>query len=567
MLPRRSLQIGAVGTGVDGRHYRLVAPIQKGGMGELYLAEMVRSGSSPQRVVIKRLLADLLDDDKYIKMFRTEAAVMARLQHPNIVKLLDTPVIDHAQCLAMEFVYGRNLQQILHRHEQLRRAIPVRLTLSIIAQVMQGLHYAHTFLEPDGHPLQLVHRDVTPGNVLVGYNGAVKLTDFGIAKSKMSLVSTTVGIVKGKARYLAPEQILGEAASPRSDVYSAAVVTVELLSGEPLFERASLPKTLHAIVHGERPDLASYLPQARPPLVAALDRALAVDARRRPPTAEVFAQYLLRAVRDYGGLASGPDVGSYLQSVFKDRIPLPPLGSDIDLPTVSGPPPTMSGPAPTPIPYRERLGEAPITDTAPAPVTDERPTSDGEDGPTFILRGDATGTDSQSPSFTEAISALALVQGDRSPQVPVTQPAPAIAKAGRGVAARGFAVGLVIGIGATLGLQGLVGKVSKDRTREPRTAAPNPRAAVVPAYLDVMSPEGAQVILDGRPLEDRAPVFNIELLPGVHSLEVSRGRYRRKWSFEANAGDQIEARGRLRRYSSGRSTAPPGNGTTGVRRR
>ncbi len=319
LLPRKSLSVGAMGRGDEGRRYRLLAPIDRGGMGELFLAEMTAPGQDSAYVVLKRLLADLLDDDKYVSMFHSEAAVMSKLNHGNIVRVFDMPVIDGAPCLAMEYVRGRNVQQILTRHDELGTKIPPAIVLRIMADVLDGLAYAHDFHLEDGTPLNLVHRDVTPGNVLVSFDGDVKLTDFGIAKSQMSAVSTTVGIVKGKARYLSPEQILGEAATPSSDVFSAASVICEMLTGTPTFDRASVPKTLYAIVNGNRPNLEEALDFRAPLLVQTLDRALASKPPDRIKTAAEFRDQLEAAMRLLpNGRADREAVGAYISQLFAD---------------------------------------------------------------------------------------------------------------------------------------------------------------------------------------------------------------------------------------------------------
>ncbi len=314
LLPRRALPVGAVGVGEHG-HYRIVLPLDRGGMGELFVAE--RLGSA-ERVVIKRLLADLLDEDKYLAMFRSEADVMGSLQHPHIVRLVDTPSFESSQCLALELVHGRSVQQILARHDRTQSKMPPQIAVWIMIRVLRALDYAHNFSLADGRPLKLVHRDVSPGNILIGYDGAVKLTDFGIAKSQMSLVSTTVGIVKGKARYLAPEQILGEAASPRSDIFSAAAVLAEMLSGVPTFDRQSVPKTLFAIVNGQRPDLSALLPFRATMLVACVDRALMVDSTTRFANAGDFADALERALVELPATDSEA-VGRYLAQLFEGQ--------------------------------------------------------------------------------------------------------------------------------------------------------------------------------------------------------------------------------------------------------
>ncbi|MCK6547281.1 serine/threonine protein kinase, partial [Myxococcota bacterium] len=318
LLPRRSLSIGAIGRGDANRRYRLVASIDKGGMGELFLAEAHAPGQAPRYVVIKRLLADLIDDDKYVAMFANEAEVMSKLDHPNIVRVFDLPVIDGTQCLAMEYVRGRNVQQILARTEDLGQHIPPPVVLRAMSLVLRGLDHAHNYKLPDGRPLDLVHRDVTPGNVLVSFDGDVKLTDFGIAKHQMSAVSTTVGIVKGKARYLAPEQILGEQATPRSDVFSAAGVTLEMLTGVPVFDKGSVPKTLYAIVHGERMDVEQALGFRAPLLVQLLNRALATDPKQRIQTARELADGFEAAARLLGKPVDRDGTGRWLRELYAD---------------------------------------------------------------------------------------------------------------------------------------------------------------------------------------------------------------------------------------------------------
>lgn len=319
VLPRRGLSVGAIGHGSEGRRYRLLAPMQRGGMGELFLTRVSQPGRPDRQVVIKRLLADLVDDPKYVEMFKSEAWVMQALEHENIVRVYDTPIIDRAQCLAMELVRGKSAQQILARCEEKGARVPPTVALGVMAKILRALEYAHGFRLDDGAPLNLVHRDVSPGNVLVSYEGDVKLTDFGIAKSQMSVVSTTVGIVKGKARYLAPEQILGEPASPRSDIFSAATVTCELLTGEPTFDCTSVPKTLYAIVNGERKDLAEQLPFRAPMLVQLIDRALATDPSARVQTAAELAAGFEAQIRVLGPQLGDPAIGPWLEALFADE--------------------------------------------------------------------------------------------------------------------------------------------------------------------------------------------------------------------------------------------------------
>ncbi|MBI2378841.1 MAG: serine/threonine protein kinase [Deltaproteobacteria bacterium] len=319
VLPIRRLAIGSMGLGKSGRAYRLVTPIAKGGMGELYLSTAKRAGHPDQLCVIKRLLEEHKTDTDYVAMFRFEAEMMTHLDHPNIVKIFDVPVIEETQCLALEYVKGRSVGQVIdHSNEFGHPLLPAQAVLRILIGVLEGLDHVHNAKLADGTSLGLVHRDVTPGNLLLSFDGAVKITDFGIAKGQMSPVSTTVGIVKGKARYLSPEQILGERATPRSDLFASACVAYEMLTGFPLFEQSSVPKTLYAIVNGERPDLASALPRDALALVRALDRALSTDVSKRPQSALEFADDLREAGRTMNGPMSAADLGRFLRDLFKD---------------------------------------------------------------------------------------------------------------------------------------------------------------------------------------------------------------------------------------------------------
>ncbi len=302
--------------------YRILSVIQRGGMGEIFLGEFIDPVQYGQQVVLKRLLADFDEDERYRSMFGAEARVMLRMDHPNIVKVFDAPMIEGKPCLAMEFVHGRNVNQILKRCRKSGRLMPPQIAVSILLHVLEGLQYAHTMVLEDGRSLDLVHRDVTPGNILVSFDGAVKMTDFGIAKSKMSVVSTTVGVVKGTTRYLSPEQIRSENVDGRSDIFSAATVLTEMLSGAPLFDRGAVPPTLFAIIKGQRKPIADLLPFHAPRLAAALEKALSVSPRDRFANAEAFAEALRDAQRELGRPLAPGALGRFVQELFDDR-PVP----------------------------------------------------------------------------------------------------------------------------------------------------------------------------------------------------------------------------------------------------
>ncbi|MFO0728637.1 MAG: protein kinase [Myxococcota bacterium] len=311
----RRLAIGATGQGRQNGTYRLIAPVARGGMGEVFLAEHTAANGQRRQVIIKRLLENLREDTSHIAMFKTEAEHLGALDHPNIVKILDVPDINGARCLALEYVKGRSVAQILDRARHVGQRLPPTLVIHIACEVLEGLEHVHGARLPDGKPLMLVHRDVTPGNLLVSFDGEVKITDFGISKSLMSAVSTTVGIVKGKARYLAPEQILGEKASPRSDLFSTACVIYEMLTSVPLFDRVSVPKTLTAIVHGEVPDLRLTLPV--PTRTADLiGRTLAIEPDKRHASAKELARDLRAAAQEMGPTGK-QELASFVRTLFE----------------------------------------------------------------------------------------------------------------------------------------------------------------------------------------------------------------------------------------------------------
>src|SRR5688572_1546074 len=174
-------------------------------MGDILLAERRNFDGSMMQVVLKRLAPEL-QDEPYVSMFVSEAKVMSRLDHPNVVRLLDTPMVDDARCIALELVSGTNLYQLMRHVHSAHETLPVEVVVYVGLQVLAGLAYAHQ-AKVDGVTINLVHRDVKPGNVLISKEGDVKLTDFGISKSDLSIGTTSRGVVKGTPHYLSPEQV------------------------------------------------------------------------------------------------------------------------------------------------------------------------------------------------------------------------------------------------------------------------------------------------------------------------------------------------------------------------
>jgi serine/threonine-protein kinase len=217
--------------------YEILTRLSVGGMAELYLAYLPGPGGFKKFVALKQILPDVKADDSFVKMFLDEARITAAFNHANIGQVFDLGEDPNSGelYLAMEFIAGQNLEQIVKRAAKLEVPIPVGFAARVVRDACMGLHYAHTFKDPTGQPMAVVHRDVSPKNVMVTYTGQVKMIDFGIAKARGRLNRTQVGIVKGTSGYMSPEQVRNEPLDGRTDLFAAGVMLHELLCGERLF--------------------------------------------------------------------------------------------------------------------------------------------------------------------------------------------------------------------------------------------------------------------------------------------------------------------------------------------
>lgn len=297
--------------------YEIRQALYQGGMGAIYLARLIGPDGFSRKVVLKGLLDRLDDDDVSTQLFLREARLMARLDHPNIVRVFDLPVLDDRMYLAMEHVAGRNLHQIIQRSPQ--TPLPLRLVLYAVAEALRGLHYAHAVCDERGRHLGLVHRDVSPGNVLISFFGEVKLCDFGIARFEGAPQLTAPQSIRGKARYVSPEQIRGSRASALSDVYAAGVVLAEAIRGRPLWDYPTIPETLLAIISEPRDLTLDRILEDRPEvpgLRAALRGALAQRPEDRFGTALQFAETLEAVGERLGPRVTPVELGLALRKVF-----------------------------------------------------------------------------------------------------------------------------------------------------------------------------------------------------------------------------------------------------------
>ena len=278
--------------------YEPVAELAIGGMARVLVAKQTGLAGFERQVALKLMRPELADDDDYATMFLDEARIASRIQHPNVVTILDVGRDDRTQILymAMELVLGATVSQML----RLRRPIPTNVVLELIAQSADGLDAAHRATTASGAPLELVHRDVSPANLLVGFDGVVRVSDFGIARAAERMTKTTAGQFKGKLEYCAPEQALGHAVDRRTDLFGLGIVAWELFAGDRLFAGPTPFKTLDAVLHLEIPPVTRMregIPEEAAKMVHAL---LQRDVSSRPSRAAKVAEVLRRAAASAG---------------------------------------------------------------------------------------------------------------------------------------------------------------------------------------------------------------------------------------------------------------------------
>jgi tRNA A-37 threonylcarbamoyl transferase component Bud32 len=281
---RRPLAAG-LGPGPRIGKYRVIRRLAEGGMGEIFLARAGGRGGFEKLVVVKRLHQQRASDREAVKMFMDEARLMATLDHPNIVQVHDFGAEGGADFLTMEYVHGEDLGRIMKASTLARRPLSLELAIGVIAEAAAGLHYAHERKGEDGHPLQIVHRDISPSNILVSYEGSVKVADFGIAKWNRRETETRTGGLKGKIAYMSPEQCRSSKMDLRSDVFSLGILLFELTTGTRLYQGASDFAILEQIVNHDVPRPSSRRAHYPPAIEDIVLRALARDPDKRQQTA------------------------------------------------------------------------------------------------------------------------------------------------------------------------------------------------------------------------------------------------------------------------------------------
>lgn len=301
--------------------YTLLVRLATGGMAELWLARMGGAQGFEKIVVIKRVIEGPNDEEDPRRMFLDEARIASELSHANLVQVFDFGEHDGSYFMAMEYLAGENLSAILKRAAQLSRPMPVDLAVRIASAAAEGLWHAHSRLGPDRAPLNIVHRDVSPQNIVVTYDGMVKVVDFGIATATNRLAQTGLNVLKGKLRYMSPEQARGERVDPRADQFSLAAVLFELVTRTKLYAQ---DETSAAVVAAGSREALSPVAE-RSPLMPAdlglvLDRALARSPGERFPSMRAFQVALDDWLHRQPQVPGSAELAAYMSLLFEGRI-------------------------------------------------------------------------------------------------------------------------------------------------------------------------------------------------------------------------------------------------------
>lgn len=503
--------------------YRILGLIGQGGMARLHIAEQTGIEGFSKIVALKRVHPHLADSADLRRMFSTEAKLAAKLDHPNIAAVHELGEVDGTYFISMEYLPGEDLAAMLQQAGP-RAPMPLELALWIGEHAAAALHHAHELVDALGRPVGMVHRDVTPSNIMVTYHGVVKLLDFGIAKSRTSTVSTREGVFKGKLAYSAPEQLSGEVIDRRADVFCLGIVLWECLTGRRLFHAPTDAERIDAVRSREIPPPSSIRSEIPVELDAVVMRMLARDRNLRYPSA-LDVQQVLGAMltwqldrvtpetasawleQTFGAeraavkraIAQGHNVESMVQALARMQA--------VD----SHPDGSSATPLSTPQRPTSKPGPRKAWSTGAAGGSSIRPVSSGSvsgvSNPGVTPRPPKGSITAESvlnnfpvpPPPASPTHDMMLVDGDLTP--------PAASAPGRTWAA--LALGLALMVGVVIA--GTIVMVERDGG----SAVREPQAATVGAIQVVSDPVGAQVFIDGNPTGQNTPVT-------LHRLPVGR---------------------------------------------
>ncbi|HUB05750.1 MAG TPA: protein kinase, partial [Myxococcales bacterium] len=296
--------------------YQLLHKLATGGMGEVWLARQSGPAGFDRFVAVKRLLPNLAENNEFVQMFLDEARLVARLTHPNICQVYEFGSEKGMYYLAMEYMHGEPLSSLLERSLKEKKPIDKALSAYIVSQALDGLHFAHERKDEHGQPMGLIHRDISPSNIFVTYDGTVKLLDFGIAKAAHRLTQTVAGAIKGKFGYIAPEVYRGEQIDRRVDIFAMGVVLWEMLVRRRLYKRETEYEVLRAIVEEAPPDPRKYDPAVPEELAQAALKALAKAPAERFQTGNEMRRQISGYLRELPKEIDAGSLSDLMQNLY-----------------------------------------------------------------------------------------------------------------------------------------------------------------------------------------------------------------------------------------------------------
>ncbi|MBK8996656.1 MAG: protein kinase [Myxococcales bacterium] len=298
--------------------YELLCPVAQGGMAQVWVARLQGKLGFEKLVAIKTMIAEHAHDDKFEKMFLDEANIIARIRHPNVAQILDLGHQGSVIFLVLEWIEGESAAALRRAVHGKGEKMPLNVVLRVVADACAGLHAAHELKNERGEPLNVVHRDVSPSNVLLSVSGEVKLIDFGVAKAVDRIApETAAGVIKGKVAYMSPEQALGKAVDRRADIWSAGIMLYHLLAGRTPYEGDNQIQTLHQVVQGLPPEPIKGIP---PEVAEIAYTALSYAADGRYATADEMQRAVEAALVKCCGPTTQSDVAAYVNSKMSERV-------------------------------------------------------------------------------------------------------------------------------------------------------------------------------------------------------------------------------------------------------
>ncbi len=301
------------------QRYKVLERIAAGGMAEVFRAESAGLEGFKKLVAIKRVLPHLAEKKQFIGMFLDEARVGAHLSHSNCVQVFDIGVGDNTYFIVMEFVDGSDLKGVIEYRKELKQPVPVEEACLITVRICEGLAYAHELTDGKGNSLHIVHRDMSPPNVLLTRHGEVKIVDFGLAKANSQLEKSEPGIIKGKFSYLSPEAAQGLPVDARTDIFAAGIILWEMIAGRRLFLGESDLETVRQVQKAEIPPLREFNPKVPPELERVLKKSLMADPAQRYQTAREFGRDLNQILFQIGRAVSSFDIAQLVLPIWRER--------------------------------------------------------------------------------------------------------------------------------------------------------------------------------------------------------------------------------------------------------